>query len=88
LKKDESPNADALASFYFWIEGRSTSAGAFASKAVKADPGNILAMEILAYCLIEKGKTQEAKIVAGAINEKDPGNQAVVRILDMSKSSK
>jgi len=83
-----SSNANALASCYMWIMGKSTSAGAFASKAVKADPSNTIAMEILAYCMIEKRKIQEAKIIAGAINEKEPGNPAVVRILEMCRSPK
>jgi len=89
LKKNKSlPDADALASYYLWIEGKTASAGAYASKAVKGDPDNTLAMEILAYCLAEKGKIKEAKIVAGAINEKEPGNPAVVRILDMCRNTK
>ena len=89
LKKNKtSPDADALAAYYFWIEGRTASAGAYASKAVKGDPENTLAMEILAFCLADKGKIKEAKIVAGAINEKEPGNPAVVRILEMCKSAK
>ena len=83
-----SSNANALASYYMWIIGKSTSAGAFATKAVKADPGNTIAMEILAYCMIEKRKIQEAKIIAGAINEKEPGNPAVVRILEMCRFHK
>ncbi|MCL2033082.1 MAG: tetratricopeptide repeat protein [Methanomassiliicoccaceae archaeon] len=88
LKKDKSsPDANALASYFMWIMGRTASAAAFASKAVKDDPDNTMAMEIFAYCLIEKGKVQEAKIVAGAINEKEPGNPAVVRILDMCRTS-
>jgi len=88
LKKNKTSNAESLASYYLWIEGKTASAGAYASKAVKKDQNNILAMEVLAYCLAEKGKIQEARIVAGAINEKDPGNPAVVRILDMCKSAK
>ncbi|MDR0509222.1 MAG: hypothetical protein LBG63_05325 [Candidatus Methanoplasma sp.] len=89
LKKNKSqPDADALASYYLWIEGKTVSAGAYASKAVKEDPDNILGMEILAYCLVEKKKIREAKIVAGAINEKAPGNPAVVRILDMCRNTK
>lgn len=87
LKKNKaSPDANALAAYYLWIEGKTTSAGAYATKAVKADPKHIMAMEILAYCLVDKGKVNEAKIVAGAINESDPGNPAVVRILDMCKT--
>ena len=84
----DSSDADALASFVLWVEGKSTSAGAYATKAIKSDPGNVLAMEILAYSLIEKKKYPEAKIAAGAINEKDPGNPAVIRILDMCKGKK
>jgi predicted Zn-dependent protease len=80
-----SPNANALASYYLWIVGKTTGAGSLASKAIKADPSNTMAMEILAYCMIEKRKPQEAKIIAGAINEKEPGNPAVVRILDMCR---
>ncbi|MCL1811739.1 MAG: hypothetical protein FWG41_05950 [Methanomassiliicoccaceae archaeon] len=89
LKKNRSsPNANALTAYYLWIEGKTSGAGAYASKAIKADQDNTMAMEILAYCLVEKGKLQEAKIVAGAINEKDPGNRAVVRILDMCRIAK
>jgi len=83
-----SSDADALASYVLWVEGKSTSAGAYASKAIKADPGNVLAMEILAYSLIEKKKYPEAKIAAGAINEKEPGNPAVIKILDLCKGRK
>ncbi|AIZ56571.1 hypothetical protein Mpt1_c06860 [Candidatus Methanoplasma termitum] len=88
LKKNKSSSdADALASYFLWIEGKSKSAGAYASKAIKADPENTMAMEILAYCLVEKKKLQEAKIVAGAINEKRPGDPAVVRILDACRNA-
>ena len=88
LKKNKnSSDANALASYFLWIEGKSKSAGAYASKAIKADPENTMAMEILAYCLIEKKKLQEAKIVAGAINEKRPGDPAVVRILDACRNA-
>lgn len=88
LKKNKTSNAEALASYYLWIEGKTASAGAYASKAIKKDQNNTLAMEILAYCLAEKGKTQEARIVAGAINEKEPGNPAIVKILDMCRNTK
>ena len=88
LKKNKTSDAESLASYYLWIEGKTTSAGAYASKAIKSDQNNTLAMEILAYCLAEKGKISEARIVAGAINEKEPGNPAVVRILDMCKNTK
>lgn len=88
LKKNKSSDADSLASYYLWIEGKTVSAGAYASKAVREDPDNTQAMEILAFCMVEKKKLQEAKIIAGAINEKKPGDPAVVRILDMCRNIK
>jgi tetratricopeptide (TPR) repeat protein len=86
LKEDKSADANALSAYLFWVLGRTSGAGACASKAVQADPGHIGAMEILAYCMIDKGKINEAKIIAGAINEKSPGHSAVLRILDMCRS--
>ncbi|MDR0309657.1 MAG: tetratricopeptide repeat protein [Candidatus Methanoplasma sp.] len=88
LKKNKaSPDANALAAYQLWIEGKTKSAGVLASKAVQGDPGNTMAMETLAYCLIENGKLKEAKIVAGAINEKEPGNPAVARILNACRAA-
>ncbi|UAL08301.1 MAG: tetratricopeptide repeat protein [Candidatus Methanogranum gryphiswaldense] len=86
LKNDKSSaNTNALAAYFMWMNGKISAAGAYATKAVKTDPKNIGAMETLAFCLIEKGKINEAKIIAGAINEQTPGHQAVVRILDMCR---
>jgi len=86
LKKNRSSSdANALMSCHLWIDGKTAGAGAYASKAIREDPGNIIAMEILAYCLVEKGKIKEAKIVAGAINEKEPGDPAVFKILNMCR---
>ncbi|MCL2148832.1 MAG: tetratricopeptide repeat protein [Methanomassiliicoccaceae archaeon] len=88
LKRDRSsPDANALAAYFFWVMGRVTAAAAHASKAIKGDPHNTTAMEVFAYCLAEKGRAAEAKVVAGAINEEDPGNPAVVRILDMCRGA-
>jgi len=86
LKTDKSSaDANALAAYFMWMNDKITAAGGYATKAVKTDPKHIGAMEILAFCLIEKGKIDEAKIVAGAINEQAPGHQSVVRILDMCR---
>lgn len=86
LKKDrKSADANALAAFFMWMSGKTSAAGGYAAKAVKADSTHIGAMEILAYCLIDKGKTDNAKIVAGAINEQAPGHPAVVRILERTR---
>lgn len=86
--KDDKNSADtnALMAYLLWVLGRTSGAGAYASKAVQLDPGHIGAMEILAYCMIDKGKIKEAKIIAGAINEKSPGHSAVLRILDLCAS--
>jgi hypothetical protein len=46
------------------------------------------ALETLAYCLIEKGRIVEAKMCAGAINEKRPGDPAVIKILDACRIAK
>jgi Predicted N-acetylglucosaminyl transferase len=87
MKKDKnSADNNALAAYQMWIEGKTTPAAAYATKAIKSDEGHIGAMEVLAYCLAEKGKIAEARIVAGAINEREPGHQAVIRILDLCKN--
>ncbi len=84
LKKDKkSADANALAAYFMWMNGKISAAGGYATKAVKTDPKHIGAMETLALCLIEKGKMNEARIVAGAINEQSPGHQSVTRILEM-----
>lgn len=86
LKNDKrSADANALAAYFMWMNNKISAAGGYATKAVKADPTHIGAMEILALCLIEKGKINEAKIVAGAINEQAPGHKAVIRILSMCR---
>ncbi len=86
LKNDKSSaDANALAAYFMWMNGKISAAGGYATKAVKTDPKHIGAMETLAFCLIEKGKIDEAKIVAGAINEQAPGHQSIVRILDMCR---
>jgi len=86
MKKDKnSADNNALAAYQMWIEGKTAPAAAYATKAIKLDEGHIGAMEVLAYCLVEKGKIAEARIVAGAINEKEPGHQAVFRILNICK---
>ncbi|MCK9322621.1 MAG: hypothetical protein RBR05_00910 [Candidatus Methanomethylophilaceae archaeon] len=86
LKENKtSADTNALVSYFLWITGRSTAAGGYAAKAIKIDDDHLGALEILAYCLIDKNKIPEAKIVAGAINEKASGHPAVIRILDMCK---
>lgn len=81
-KKDKnSPNAYAAGAYVTHVIGQSKLAGAFASKALRIDPNHLGAMEILALSLMDKGKYREASIVAGAMNERDPGNKSAVRVL-------
>lgn len=82
LKADKnSANANAVTAYVMHVIGNTKPAGAFSSKALRADPSHVGAMEILALSLMEKGKFGNASIVAGAMNEKEPGNPAAVRIL-------
>ena len=53
-----------------------------ASRVLKDDHTHIGALETMAMCLIEKKSFINAKLLAGAINDADPGNPAAVRILD------
>lgn len=85
MKSDKTADGTALAAFFMWIMGKVNVAGGYAAKAVKEDNSHVGAMEILGYTLVAKGKINEAKIVAGAINEKYPGHPAVMKILDMCK---
>ncbi len=83
LKEDKS-NIDTLAlnAYVMRINGRLPAAANYANRVLKADFKHIGALETLAQCLIEKGSYINAKLLAGAINDADPGNPAAVRILD------
>ena len=79
--KDKTADGLALMAQYQWITGNETAAGAYASKAIKVDEKHTGAMEFLGYSLAVKGAVREAKIVAGALNERDTGNAAAFRII-------
>lgn len=83
LKTKKDVDSLVLNAYLLWLSGKVSAAGGYAAKAVKADQSHVGAMEVMAYCLVEKGKIPEARIVAGAINEKVPGHPAVMRILSM-----
>ena len=87
--KEDKKNADVLAlgAYVMRINGRMPAAANLAHSALKIDIGHIGAMETLALCYVEKKKFIEAKFIAGAINEKDPGNPAAIRILDACRAA-
>jgi len=82
-------NADgyALMAYYQWLNGNSTAAGAFSSKCLQIDSKHIGALETIGYSFADKGSFWEAKVAAGAINEVEPGNPAVFRILSLCRAS-
>ena len=57
------------------------SAAGFATRALNIDNGHLDAMETLGICLAYKGEYEKARIVAGAINEKSPGDRAALNVL-------
>lgn len=82
LKEDKkSVDMLALKAYVMRINGKTLAAVNYAHRALKMDITHIGALETMAYCLIEKGKKNEAKMMAGAIYQKDPGNPATFQIL-------
>ena len=82
--KEDKKNVDSLAleAYVMWINGKIPAAANYANRALQIDYSHFGALETMAMCLIEKGKYTQAKIIAGVINEKDPKEPAVIRILD------
>ena len=87
--KEDKKNADSLAlnAYVMWINGKIPAAANYANRALHVDYSHVGALEVMAMCFIEKGKYTQAKLFAGAINEKEPGSPAVIRILDACRAS-
>ncbi len=87
--KEDKKNADSLAlnAYVMWINGKIPAAANYANRALHIDYSHIGALEVMAMCFVEKGKFTQAKLFAGAINEKEPGSPAVIRILDACRIS-
>lgn len=83
--KQKNADGYALMAYYQWLNGNSTAAGAFSSKALQNDEHHLGALETIGYSFADKGKFWEAKVAAGAINEIEPGSPAVFRILAMCR---
>ena len=82
--KESKTNLDYLAlnAYVMRINGRMLAAVNYASRVLKNDHTHIGALETMAMCFVEKKSPIHAKLLAGAINDADPGNPAAVRILD------
>jgi predicted Zn-dependent protease len=88
LKEDKkNPDSLALNAYVMWINGKIPAAANYANRARHLDYSHVGALEIMAMCFVEKGKYTQAKLFAGAINEKEPGSPAVIRILDACRAS-
>ncbi len=85
----EAKNADgfALAARTLRICGKVPAAANYANRAVTLDYTHKGAVETLALCLIEKGRIKEAKVLAGGINQLDPGCEEVLNIMDSCRSA-
>lgn len=83
IKKDKkSADSFALGAYVMWINGKIAAAANLAHSALKMDHTHIGALETMAMCLIQKKRYIEAKVMAGAVNDKEPGHPAAIRILD------
>lgn len=79
--KDKSADSNAIAAFALRISGNCKAAAGYATRAIQIDNGHVGAMETLGICLAMKGEYDKARIVAGAINEKSPGDKAALNVL-------
>lgn len=79
--KDKSADSNAIAAYVLRVLANYKSAAGFATRALNIDNGHLDAMETLGICLAQKGEYDKARIVAGAINEKSPGDRAALNIL-------
>jgi len=85
--KTKTADGYALMAYYEWLNGNSTAAGAFSSKCLGLEEHHIGALETIGYSFADKKSYWEAKVAAGAINELEPGNPAVFRILAMCRDA-
>ena len=79
--KDKTADSNAIAAYVLRIAGNYKAAAGYATRATNIDNGHIGAMETLGICLADKGEYDKARIIAGAINEKSPGDKAALNVL-------
>ena len=87
LKDEKSVDSLALSAYVMRINGKTTAAAAYAHRALSIDHTHKGALETMAFCLIERSRFNEAKVMAGAINDKSPGDPATIRILDACRQA-
>ena len=87
LKDGRSADSLALLAYVMRINGKTTAAAAYAHNSLSIDHTHKGALETMAFCLIERSRFSEAKVMAGAINDKSPGDPAAVRILDACRQA-
>lgn len=83
--KEKTADGYAIMAYFQWVKGNSTASGAYSSKALQLDEHHLGALETIGYSFADKKSYWEAKVAAGAINEIEPGNPAVFRILSMCR---
>ncbi|MCL2143588.1 MAG: hypothetical protein FWH44_04955 [Methanomassiliicoccaceae archaeon] len=88
MKEEKNVNSLALAAYVMRINGRIPAAANYAHRAMSMDHTHKGALETMAMCFVEKSRFIEAKVLAGAINERTPGDPAAIRILDACRSAK
>lgn len=84
--KDKTPDSNSIMAYVLRVDGNYKAAAGYATRAVNMDHGHIGAMETLGICLAVKGELDKARIVAGAINEKSPGDKAALNVLAYCES--
>lgn len=83
MKEDKkNPDSLALTAYVMRINDKIPAAVNYSNRALQIDYSHVGALETMAMCLVEKSKFTHAKLLAGVINDKDPGNPAALRILD------
>jgi len=76
----------ALKCYIMRVRGRTAASMNYANQALKLDSTHPGALWNLALCLLEKGRTAEAKLLAGAINDADPGSPLAMDVLRAARS--
>ncbi len=83
VKDGKDADSLALKSYVMRINGRTPAAMNYANQSLLRDSRHIGALWNLALCLLEKGRKDEAKLLAGAINESSPASPRAMEILDL-----